>query len=331
MPAKIGEDKQNLIRKRYLQGQSIAQIAEELQIDRKTVKRYIKLAPAPLNTSASTGDDIYIIDYTTVLTKKEEILTKKIEKERALYEDDVEGWTYHLTKNNERIRQQGRWWSFIVYPDSAPSGWLDRLKATGMQFAISPLHDKDTWDHDSPAMVNAETGEIIPVGARYRMGDRKKAHWHVIAKCDQKTSWREMNNLLQNITNCPYIQKCRSLKNAYDYFIHANDPEKYQGYDRDEIIKGNNFMVEPTTQEKSILLDDVIQTIIVNDFDRMKDVLTFYQGQPEYENIIAAKAGMIGQLLKDNWREHNPDGKVSRVQLVDNELKDFLKTMKGKV
>lgn len=32
---------------------------------------------------------------------------------------------------------------FVLYPESAPANWLDILQATGLQCAISPLHDKD--------------------------------------------------------------------------------------------------------------------------------------------------------------------------------------------
>ena len=34
-------------------------------------------------------------------------------------------------------------WAFVVYPESLPEGWLDLLRETGLQCAISPLHDKD--------------------------------------------------------------------------------------------------------------------------------------------------------------------------------------------
>lgn len=34
-------------------------------------------------------------------------------------------------------------WAFLVYPESAPENWLQILQATGLQCAISPLHDRD--------------------------------------------------------------------------------------------------------------------------------------------------------------------------------------------
>lgn len=321
----VSEEKENLIRKRHLQGHSAKDIAQEVGLSEKTVRKYIKNAPAPLTASAKSEDTSLQVDYTTVLTKREEVLAKKILAQVALYEDTDEGWSYHLTAHDDRIRQQGLWWSFVVYPESAPENWIERLNATGMQIAISPLHDKDTWDHPSPEMVNAETGEIIEKGARYKTGDRKKAHWHCIAKTDRKTGWREMNALLQGITHCPYIQKCRSLKGAYEYFLHINDSKKYQGYFKDEIIKLNGFVIEPTKYEQGILYDEIVTTIIEQKLTKWTEVCIWYHGQPEYMLLLSSRPAIITEVLKDNWRVQNPDGRVQRVQLVKDESK------KGKV
>lgn len=317
----VSEDKQNLIRKRHLQGYTVKDIAREVGLSEKTVSKYIKNAPAPPRVSGKSEDTSLQIDYTTVLTKREELLTKKISAEVALYEDTDEGWTYHLTKHDDRIRQQGLWWSAIAYPESVPDNWIECLKATQMQIAISPLHDKDSWNHDSPEMVDAETGEIIPKGARYKVGERKKAHWHIIVKCDKKTSWREMNALLQKILHCPYIQKCRSLRSAFDYFLHINDPEKYQGYFKDEIIRMNGFVIEPTKFEQGILYDEIVHNIIEYKFTRWTDVFTFYHGQPEYVLLLSSRPAVITEVLKDNWRVQHPDGRVQLVQLVPDEKK----------
>lgn len=312
----VSEDKANLIRKRHLQGHTIGAIAEETGLNRNTVAKYIKNAPAPPKVSGKSEDTSLQVDYTTVLTKREEGLAKKILAEVALFEDDEEGWSFHLTAHDDRIRQQGLWWSFIIYQDSVPDNYLERLKATGMQIALSPWHDKDSWNHDSPEMVNAETGEIIPRGARYKTGDHKKTHRHGICKTDKKCSWREMNALLQNILHCPYIQKCRSLKGAFEYFLHLNNPEKYQGYFKDEIIRMNGFVIEPTKMEQGVLYDEIVSVVIGYGYTTWTEVCKQYHGQPEYMLLLSSRPSIITEVLKDNWRKANPDGRVQRVQLV---------------
>lgn len=312
----VSDDKANLIRKRHLQGHSQKDIAQEVGLSEKTVRKYIKNAPAPPKVSGKSEDTSLQVDYTTVLTKREEGLAKKILAEVALFEDDEEGWSFHLTAHDDRIRQQGLWWSFIIYQDSVPDNYLERLKATGMQIALSPWHDKDSWNHDSPEMVNAETGEIIPRGARYKTGDHKKTHRHGICKTDKKCSWREMNALLQNILHCPYIQKCRSLKGAFEYFLHLNNPEKYQGYFKDEIIRMNGFVIEPTKMEQGVLYDEIVQVVIGYGYTTWTEVCKQYQGQPEYMLLLSSRPSIVTEVLKDNWRKANPDGRVQRVQLV---------------
>lgn len=321
----ISDEKQNLIRKRLLQGHSVKDIALETGLSERTVSKYKKNAPTPPKVSGKSEDTTLQVDYTTVLTKREERICEKIRKEVALYEDLVEGWGYHLTNHDDRIRQQGLWWEFICYPETVPENWIKRLEATHMQIAISPLHDKDTWNHDSPEMINPETGEIIPKGARYKMGDRKKAHWHGIVKCDKKCSWREMNALLQAILHCPYIQKCRSIKAAFEYFLHLNAPEKYQGYFKNEIIKLNGFVIEPTKFEQGILYDEIATVVIEKRFTTWTDVIKQYHGQPEYMLLLSSRPAIITEILKDNWRKTHPDGRVQRVQLINPDNK------KGKV
>lgn len=327
---KVTEEKLKLIQKRYLCGHTAKDIAFEVGLSEKTVRKYInqykKNAPAPLLTPVNAEDDCLHIDYTTVLTKKEEQIAKKILAEIALFEDPIEGWSYHLTKHDDRIRQQSLWWNFIIYADSVPDDYLDRLQASHMQIALSPWHDKDVWKHDSPEMFDPTTGEIIPKGARYKAGDRKKTHRHGIAKCDKKMSWREMNAYLQNMLHCPYIQKCISLKNSFDYFLHINDPEKYQGYFKDEIIKMNGFIIEPTKIEQGILLDEIAYNILERKFTSWSEIFRFYHGQPEYIMMVTSKPAAITELLRDNWRLTNPDGRVQKVEIVERP-----KLKKGKV
>lgn len=54
--------------------------------------------------------------------------------------------------------KKGRIWASVGYPESLPTDWKDKLIETGLQIAISPLHDKD---------INP-TGEV------------KKPHYHFI-------------------------------------------------------------------------------------------------------------------------------------------------------
>ena len=71
-------------------------------------------------------------------------------------------------------------WAFVVYPESAPSDWIEQLQQRGVVGAISPLHDKD---------LNAT-------------GEPKKAHWHVIVTYEGPTAQSVVERLTERL-NAP--------------------------------------------------------------------------------------------------------------------------------
>jgi hypothetical protein len=311
----ISEEKKNLIRKRLIQGARIYDISKETGVSESTIKRYKKEMPYQVLTDRDQEDDV---KYTSesFLTKEEKRFTEKIQREMDLYEDEDEGWIYHLTKQDERYKTSGLWWSGIVYPESAPKNWIEMLRNQGFRIAISPLHDKDWWSHDSPEMVDPETGEVIPKGARYKAGSRKKAHWHIIVVSDTRMSFRDANSIIRTCTRGPYVQKCRSLRNAYNYFLHINSPEKYQGYDKDEIQTYNNFHIEPNSYEKGVLQDEILQVIKDKNFTTMDELIENYLGQPEYITILASKPGIFTTYINSRWKKAHPEGRTQLVKLV---------------
>lgn len=110
-------------------------------------------------------------------------------------------------------------WAFVVYPDSAPSGWVDYLQETGLQCAISPLHDKD---------LNAT-------------GEPKKPHYHVIACYSGPTSYNVVKGLT-DVLNAPIPQPLEQVKGYYRYLTHMDNPEKAQ-YSPDDISCINGFNI----------------------------------------------------------------------------------------
>ena len=114
---------------------------------------------------------------------------------------------------------KSRTWGAVVYPESAPENWIEILDETRIQFAVSPLHDKD---------VNPD-GEI------------KKAHWHIILCWDGPATSVAVEKLVEKI-GAPTPIKLESVRGAYRYFTHKDNPEKYQ-YDDKDIKVFNGFDV----------------------------------------------------------------------------------------
>lgn len=116
-------------------------------------------------------------------------------------------------------RRSASKFEFIVYPDSAPSDWIETLQNQGYVFCISPLHDKDT------------TGQ----------GEAKKPHYHVLFVWNNPTKWQTAAGLCE-ITNSPICIPIQNLRTKYDYLTHKNDPNKAQ-YDPADIQCVNGFAI----------------------------------------------------------------------------------------
>ena len=110
-------------------------------------------------------------------------------------------------------------WAFVVYPESLPEGWLDLLRETGLQCAISPLHDKD----------KEPTGEL------------KKAHYHVIACYSGPTSYNVVKGLTEQL-HAPGPQALEQVRGYYRYLTHKDNPEKAQ-YSENDIQTLNGFYI----------------------------------------------------------------------------------------
>lgn len=130
-------------------------------------------------------------------------------------------------------------WVFIVYPTkeqlidlkseydgsdgygTVPDDWQQQLQLSGLQYAISPLHDKDQLEDGS--------------------GKMKKPHYHVIVVYGSPTTYNNVKNLTDSL-NSPIPQALEQVKGYYRYLSHKDNPEKYQ-YDEKDIKTGGGFNI----------------------------------------------------------------------------------------
>lgn len=210
----------------------------------------------------------------------------------------------------------GIWFVGVVYPESAPPNWKTRLTALGLQWACSVLHDMDKWDHDSPEGDGLKDRKPYHYakGELYKAGDRKKLHWHIIIKVDERTPLRQINEMIRPITHGPYMQVCKSLKGAYDYLSHVGqDPLKKYPYWKDGIEpeKYNGFMVEANSSEKKIIQSIIIKEIREKHIDDYDDLLGLYENDPEFLNVILSKNGAFSSAVRSQWMHHHPGENTS--------------------
>lgn len=150
---------------------------------------------------------------------------------------------------------KGRNWAFVMYPESMPEDWFERLEQTGLPFAISPLHNKD----------------LNPTG------EEKKPHYHVICQYGNTTTAKNVKDNVCNVVNATIPIKLESIKGMYRYHLHLDNPEKYQYDDRDRIFI-NGFDVSEvnalTKTEVSKYIKEIIKFIEDNNIKEYCDLLT---------------------------------------------------------
>ena len=132
-------------------------------------------------------------------------------------------------------------WSFLIYPDSAPSNFLDIISSFQVPCALSPLHDHDFKDDGSP----------------------DKPHYHFLLTFSGVTSFDTVKSLSDQLSGVLPV-RCLSVIGSYRYFIHLDNPEKWQ-YDSAEIRHFGGFRPPGDSLVDEIsILEDILSFVVEN-------------------------------------------------------------------
>lgn len=107
----------------------------------------------------------------------------------------------------------------VVYPDSAPDDWKERLTQEHVAVLISPLHDKDK---------NPD-------------GTQKKPHYHVLVMFDGVKSLNQVDELWERVlgdNRVKHYETVNSTRGYARYLCHKDNPEKAQYADADVVALG---------------------------------------------------------------------------------------------
>ena len=311
-------------------GMSVRQTARELSVAPSTVQLIKKdLRSADAENEDPTKDII------THLTQTEKRLIGISLNGSMIFDDTAEGWTFTATDDQLRHAGSSLWFVGIVYPESAPEGWIDALDRIGVEWALSPLHDHDWWLHDSPESDGVKDGKPYhwAAGELYKKGDKKKPHWHIIIKFEKLTSLREANELIRPITHGTILQKCFSLKATFAYLTHmGEDPDKKYPYWKygDEAERHNGFTIEPNAREKKELQRAIVEQIKQEGWTSFIELIDYYISDVEMLNIIMSHpAGFKAIVTAQYYAQfpmYKPNDKES-MKMVQKELSKLNETL----
>ena len=178
-------------------------------------------------------------------------------------------------------------WAFLLYQESAPENYLEILEKMHVPFVLSPWHDKD---------INKKTGEF------------KKAHKHGALYFDSLKSYSQVSELLSsNLHTSSHVEIIMSPKGMYDYFTHAENPEKTL-YNIDDIESGcgfelEKFIIDHNYDEYLSLVIDIIEKYNFLEFNNL--VLYARAENPNLLHLIMDKTYFFAKYLDSRRYDKN--------------------------
>lgn len=196
-----------------------------------------------------------------------------------------------------------RVWTFVLYPESAPENWVELLDDYHIQWAHSPLHDKD---------LNAS-------------GEPKKPHFHIALVFPQVKSYEQIKAITDAL-NCPIPQRVHDLHGLVRYFAHLDNPEKAQ-YDVSDIKGFGGIDIEeclrPSCSERYTLIGDMIKYIKDNHITEYQDIMDYaFENEREWFKLLCDSASyVVDRYIKSQrLRASRPCSELLRVDPVTGEV-----------
>lgn len=146
-------------------------------------------------------------------------------------------------------KAKARNFAFILYPESLPKDWKEKLESTDIPMAVSPLHDKDEREIKPQS---AFPGEEIP-HEKY-----KKPHYHVMYCAPNPVTVDGVRNKIKRKlgdNTISHVEIVDGVESYYKYLTHESKDaikKKKTKYDKKDLIHLNNFDID-----RYITLDDV--------------------------------------------------------------------------
>lgn len=152
---------------------------------------------------------------------------------------------------SEYQKPRAKNWTLVLYPEDMPEDWRRYIRELQYPAAISPLHDKD---------VNPD-------------GTEKKPHYHLIIRGGGGwITYKRLQQLGRDLKGVAIPSVLSNVDGMVRYFIHADNPEKYQ-YNKEDIETIGLFEIEKAFRSTETQKLETTKNIM--EFIRENDVLEF--------------------------------------------------------
>lgn len=188
------------------------------------------------------------------------------------------------------MNSKERYWTFVLYPESAKEDWKDYLQSLGLQVAVSPLHDKD---------INAS-------------GEQKKAHYHILLCFNGPTTYNRVLEITK-VLNATIPQRVLSCVGIVRYFTHKDNPEKYQ-YDEKDITVLNGLDIKTfndlTLSQTLTIKKDIIQEINelkITSYYILVNMYAYDSSKRDYFQVVSSSPYFFSSYIKSRKEDLNED------------------------
>lgn len=160
-------------------------------------------------------------------------------------------------------KEKARYFTFLLYPESIPNDWIEKLELIGIPIAISPLHDMD----EKTDKTKWASDDVVKNGKHY-----KKAHYHCIYVSKNPVTTDSVRLKIKRSLGDKSISKVQiintTIQNTYLYLTHeskdavAKNKHKYKS---SNIKLLNNFDIDRyntlDVEEKDELFEIVCEVV----------------------------------------------------------------------
>lgn len=195
---------------------------------------------------------------------------------------------------------RGRAFGFLLYPDSTPADWLDRLRDLHVPMAISPMHDRDVYPR----------GFTDENGIEHKAGEIKKPHRHVLICFHGKKSIDQVYQMIQGALGTTAVKHIKFIEDArgnFRYLTHMDDADKAQ-YKSSEVIIISGFdadgMMAPTKAQTDEIRSEVLSWIRETECINYSDLVFFCKDvEPDWLDYVAQHTVFLSEVIKGQWRK----------------------------
>ena len=195
----------------------------------------------------------------------------------------------------EKSQPKATYFTFLLYPESIPDNWIELLESTGLQMAISPLHNRD----------KTEKKELLEQGQKF-----KKEDYHVIYIAKNAITPEAVRNRIKRLLGDKSVNMVQpiatSVVNAYLYLTHESKDaiaKKKHVYDKKDIIHLNNFDVDRfemfDVHEKRDMINSITEIIRAYELINVIELAEFFD-EKEWIKILKENGHTLPNELKFN-------------------------------